>query len=110
MTTQGDLTLVLDGLLDQAVQLSGADVAALVRIDSGLGTYIAVSHELGKPFIGATWPLSESIGVGEAGGRNEVVRMPDARHIELPAALHGMPVVGSSCRFHSSSRSTTSVS
>lgn len=91
----GDLGTVLDGLLAEAARLSKADAAALSRIENGYGTYLAVSHPATKPWIGATWPLSDSIGFGEAGARNEVAAIPDARHMVWPAALSGMPSVGS---------------
>ena len=91
----GDLTTVLDGLLDEAARLSGADSVALSSIDDGYGTYLAVSHPATKPWIGTRWPLSDSIGLAEAGARNEVAAIPDAREVVWPDALKGMPSVGS---------------
>ena len=91
----GDLTTVLDGLLDEAARLSKADSAAVSRITDGHGTYLAVSPPATKPWIGARWPLSDSFGLAEAGARNEAASIPDARHVVWPTALSGMPSVGS---------------
>ncbi len=91
----GDLITVLDGLLDEAARLSGADGVSINRVENGHATFLATSDPDTKPWIGARWPISDSIGFAEAGALNEVTAVPDARQVVLPEALQGLPPVGS---------------